>query len=454
MAVSKLWGDFGEWPARFTTLLCLGGYAASVYFFSKKHLDRLSAFTLAMMLLTGGRILIWDSMLGLIDIAFSWVIFLNFMVLYHMGAKGRWQAMFILSYLLGSAAFLLKGLPAVVFQGISVLAALWQHGVLRSKIFSKAHFSGIGMGVLPVLLYYGLYMQSVSLERVFEILLDQSMQRTATHHGLAKTLEHLFSFPLEQVYHFLPWSLLMVVVFLKKFRTWVNSDAFVRFNFWMLLANLPVYWLSVEVYPRYLLMFVPLFNLVCFYVLQKISADNKTWWRGLQILFAVVASIAALGFWGIPLVGRARELSYWIPAWLGSATLLSFAALGLWSDSRRAFLWLAVAMLSIRIGFDCFVLPFRTIDDKTHFTRDDAYRLGTRWGDRNWYVYGETETHMVARFYTTDALQKIIPKSPELRDKAGLYFVDLQLYPDFPGTKVDSIRLENGQVLPLLQLNQ
>ena len=227
------------------------------------------------MLLTSGRILFWDSMLGLIDICFSWIIYLNFMILYQLAKAERWRILFILSYLLFSIAFLLKGLPAVVFQGISVITALQLHGTLKKKFISKDHVIGIGIGIIPLLAYYAVYATMVPLDKVFSILLDQSMQRTATHHGIWKTVTHFFTFPLEQSYHFLPWSLLLVVGFHPKFKTWMRAHDFIRFNFWMLVINLPVYWLSVQVYPRYLLMFVPMFNMVGYLSLIHISEPTR-----------------------------------------------------------------------------------------------------------------------------------------------------------------------------------
>lgn len=190
-------------------------------------------------------------------------------------------------------SILLKGIPAIVFQAISIVTALYLFGELKRKLLSKEHFIGMLIGVIPFLLYYFSYAYYVSLHTVIQVLIEQSMQRTATHHGLYKTFIHLFTFPFEQVYHFLPWSVLLVFIFHPKFLIWVNSQAFIRFNFWMMVANLPVYWLSVEVYPRYLLMFVPMFNITMFYILQQTKLLNSWYWNRIHILFLIFLLIAA-----------------------------------------------------------------------------------------------------------------------------------------------------------------
>ncbi len=450
-AWSNLWGGYGEWPARSLTLVFLGCFAGTVFHFTRRNIDTLTAWSAVLMLITSGRILIWDSLLGLIDICFSWVIYLNFMVLYSLGRKSRWGAMLVWSYLLAAAAFLLKGLPAVVFQVLSVGTTLYFFGVFRMLILSRRHIAGILAGAVPVLAYYALYSREMSLAAAFSTLFDQSMQRTATHYGWWSTLMHLFSFPIEQIYHFLPWSLLVVCLFQRRIATLVREHPFVWFQCGMLLVNLPVYWSSVEVYPRYLLMFVPLFNAIGYYAWQRMPEGKWNARRFLQIAFAGIAGAAALVFWAIPLVDRARELPWWIPAYLGCSLLITFALPGIIWDEKRAVIWLSIVLLTVRIGLDAFILPHRKSEDRAHYTRDDASRLATTWGHRDWYVYGQTETHRVAGFYLTRAVNRIIYTTHEAADTSALYLVDPALYPRFEGKAVDSIRLENGYVLPLMQ---
>jgi 4-amino-4-deoxy-L-arabinose transferase-like glycosyltransferase len=453
LAVAQLGGGYTEWTSRLTSLFFLFAFAGSTFVFTKKFFGKNAGFLAAFMLLTSGRILIWDSMLGLIDVCFSLVVYLNFMLLYFWGKQGKWNALFVASYFLCSVAFLLKGLPALVFQAASILATLWMYGSIRKQLFSIRHIAGGALGLLPVLVYYVLYATQVSLETAFSILLDQSMQRTATHHGWYKTFIHLFTFPLEQVYHFLPWSLFILACFHPRFIQWVRSHDFIAHNFWMLVVNIPVYWISVEVYPRYLLMFIPLFNLVCWFVLEESRKTNTNWFKALHVAFAVLISLSFLLFAGIPIFDRVDALPYLIPVWAIGTAILLWASVGAWMDRGRIYLWLTLALLVVRIGLNGFVLPFRMLDDKAHFTREDATRLAEQWGESRWFIYKETETHQVARFYTTRGVQHIIYKTDTTDQPNALYLVDRNKYPDFPGMTVDSLRLENGEVLGLMKAN-
>ena len=449
--VSSAFGYFGEWPTRVTTLIFLGLFAYTVYHYVRKQFDQLTALTMAMMLLTSGRILLWDSMLGLIDICFSWIIYLNFMILYTLGKAQRWKALFILSYFLFSIAFLLKGLPAVVFQGISILSALQLHGVLKRKVFSADHWIGIGLGIIPVLLYYVLYASQVNLQEVFGILLDQSMQRTGTHHGLWKTFTHIFTFPLEQSYHFLPWSLLVIMTFHPQFRLWMRQHEFIRFNFWMLVANLPVYWLSVQVYPRYVLMFVPLFNMVGYYILVRSREDSQSWWKTIRYIFLGLMALACIATVFMPISQSVRELPGIVVAWIAGSVLMAGSLLAMWYDERRTFLWFTICLLVVRSLFNVIVLPLREQDHPVNLCREDCRRVTGMYGQQTWYLYKETFTHQVARFYTSAYSGQIIRPVDAATDPEAIYLVDTDLYPDFPGIQVDSVLIEGNRHLALMR---
>lgn len=448
--MSSAFGYFGEWPSRLTTLVFLGCYGVSVYYFVRKQFDTLTALTMALMALTSGRILFWDSMLGLIDICFSWIIFLNFMILYTLAKKQQWRKLFIISYLLFSVAFLLKGLPAAVFQGISIITALQLHGALRRKLFSTDHLLGIGLGIIPVISYYALYASQVSLEHVFSILLDQSMQRTVTHHGIGKTILHLFTFPLRNIYDFMPWSLLVIFCFHPRFLAWIRSHDFIRFNFWMLLTNLPVYWISVQVYPRYLLMFIPLFNMVGYFILQRSLELNQKWWNTLRFTFLSLTALGVITVILMPLDARVRYLPGMPYIWILGALGLAICLWCLIADARRTFLWFAITVLMVRIIFDVVILPIRASDHQLTYCRESCRRVADTYGEHTWYWYGETFPHEVARFYASFYSYQIIRKTDTVSDPEGYYLVDKRKHPDFPGVQVDSLFLESAEVISLM----
>jgi len=107
-----LHGEASEWAARLPTVVGLLGFAATTYYFSRKHFPRYLAGLHALTVITCGRMLFWDSMLALIDVTFSWVVYTQIMLLYEHGRKGDWWKAFGWSYALTAVGFMLKGLPA------------------------------------------------------------------------------------------------------------------------------------------------------------------------------------------------------------------------------------------------------------------------------------------------------------------------------------------------------
>ncbi len=448
---SKLFGFFGEIPARSATLFFLGLFAFWVFRYTRKELGFYSAAAGALMLLTCGRILFWDSMLGLIDIGFSALIYLNFMLLYTLGKKGKWMAFFITSYALCAAGFLLKGLPAVVFQAISIPIALVLHGELKRRFFSLKHILGGLVFLILAGAYYVLYAREVSLQTAFAVLLDQSLQRTATHHGIGKTIGHLFTFPFDSVYHFLPWSLLILLLFQPRFRQWIGENDFVKFNFWMLAANLPIYWSSVQVYPRYLLMFVPLFNTICLYAWQQ-TPESHWSRRILQTTFPLAGAIVLVAVLLSPLYPRLHTLpgGLWL-SWLAVVAPLGFSVWGLWTDKPRVFFWLVGALLAVRIGLDLLVLPFRNEDLFTHDTRADAQRIVAEHPTSQLWFWRDTVRDNVVRFYLTEASGYIIRRTDTLHNPGDLYISQPTYARDYPGVIIDSVRSEGGKFLPIFR---
>lgn len=454
IALSEVFGHYGEWPTRTLNLIFLAVFAATAFAYVKKFAEHVSPVAAALLVLTSGRILFWDSMFGLIDICFSWVVFLNFMLLYQHGQRGQWSRFYGFSYALCAVAFMLKGLPAVVFQGISIPVALAFFGKFRQQFFSRAHGIALLVALMPVAAYYAAYASWVSLPKVFAVLTDQSLQRTATHHGWMRTVVHFFTFPWEQLYHFLPWSMLGILFLHRRTMQVLRSNRFIFFNACMLAANLPVYWLSVEVYPRYLLMFVPLYNAVALYVLQSPSGAPvklQMWTRRTFVAMALLLTAACLA---MPLFPGSTEVPQLQATWIGSSLLLAVFCLPVVRSEKNWVLNFALFLLAARVVFNLTLQPAREKTNDGNHVRKDVRRLIQANPGGNWYIFGDTELHQIARFYTTAAHGKIITKQKLANDPNGRYFVDHRRYPEFNGNIVDSLWVESREYIHLMSIKQ
>ena len=169
-----------------------------------------------MLFLTCGRIMFWDSFLAYIDILYSLISFTGFMIIYHQYEKGNFLKLFLYSYFLCAAGFMLKGFPSLLFQGITLLTYfIYQRN--WKKLFSIQHIAGILLFALIVGGYYFAYFQQADGLKTIEGLLDQSTRRTAIHdqYNYLQFFLHLITYPFENIYHFLPWSIMAIYFFSK-----------------------------------------------------------------------------------------------------------------------------------------------------------------------------------------------------------------------------------------------
>ncbi|MBI5914065.1 MAG: hypothetical protein HY842_01710 [Bacteroidetes bacterium] len=450
LAVFEITGRSDEFIARLTTIFFLLAYVASVFFIVKKQrirhpLPHQSAINnqqsttnnqqypnfpilISLALLTCGRILFWDSMLAYIDLCFSWVVYLLFMVIFREGERGRYGPLFGWAYGLAAVGFLLKGLPAVVFLGIALPTYFfWQKK--GRKLASWAHLGGMAIFLVLVGGYYACYARQNGLEVVFRTLFDESAKRTIVGHGLGKTALHFLTFPFEMWYHFLPWSLLAVYFLRKNALRLLLQNKFVAWNGLVFLTTILPYWLSVEVYPRYLLMHVPLVFTVLFYLYFENKKENAPLARWVEAAFFTGCGLAlAAGF--APLFWEAvRHVPF-----LYAKTALLVASLSLltwlyWRWKAQRMLVFVLVMLVVRLGFNWFVLPTRLDVECSTKVRQTTLDAMKKIGDRPLFIYKNSlDGQPVTGYYFTRETGSILRNQYSDFDKNAFYLMDTTVY--------------------------
>ena len=422
LAFFKLTGSESEFSARLTTVFFLLVYAGTIIAILRRYFSLRFAVTIALMLVTCGRMLFYDSMLALIDTCFSWVMFLNFMLVYYFFKRRAWWPLMLVSYFLTATGFMLKGLPALVFQATTLLTIfIWQREFKR--LFHLPHIAGILFLAALLGSYYYAYAQYNELEFLFYTLFDESSQRTAVNYGWTATLWHLLTFPFEMHYHFLPWTLLSVAFLNRRVRSWIRENEFVHYCLLILLTNLIPYWLSVEVYPRYLLMHVPLYFIVVLYLFKKLP--RSSWQvRTVEIVFGALAGLMVLAAL-VPAVVPLRAYVPYVGVKCGLLFVL-FAGCAYLFYHRRAqrLLIFGAVLLTFRLGFDWFVLPDRLREDRGTEVRLSTLDVARRYGERPLAVFDDSYIETVSGYYLTRATGRIIPRVFENFDTTTTYIFD------------------------------
>jgi 4-amino-4-deoxy-L-arabinose transferase-like glycosyltransferase len=437
----KLTGNDTEWASRTVTLIFLGFYTWLIYFFFKREWGVKLAWWTAFATLTCGRILFWDSMLGLIDITFSLVVFVSFMLMYRYRERGAIKQLYLSTYLLTAVGFMLKALPAIAFQGLSLIATWF--GVKKWRpFFHPWHFIAgiICLGILGI--YYLFYSKEGDLSVLFPTLLFESSQRTPVHYGIMDTLVHLLEFPLEMLYHFFPWSLLILwIPFYGNFRR-ILTDPFARFLSLIFLFNIWLYWISPEVYPRYLLMLAPLYFGVGLFIYEKHESNNDLAARIIRWSFVTIALLAAVAcILGLILVPEVRILSFWPIK--GILVVTSMLVTTVFMIRSRAFTipGMVLLLLLFRLGFSLFVLPLREDEQYSSITRDDALRIGEKYQGEPLRIAETTFLNPSTGYYLTRAYGDVVPKVKGDINKDGIYIIDTEFYQGSDYQVLDSMRI-------------
>lgn len=436
--VYHLTGVANEWTTRLPNIGFLALFAFLIYQFSKDLLGKNAAILNAAAFLTCGRILFWDSSLGLIDISYSLITYIVLIGIWRW-RYSPWKKN-MLAYGLSTVGYLMKGFPSPVFLGISLLVFhIWKRKEIKPHI--PSHLAGLFLFIIVITSYYWIYSsQTQAVESALSSLLDQSTRRTVLDHGILHTIQHVFSYPFENVYHFLPWSLFSVFFFHKEvFQKLLTNKAW-SYLALIFLANISVYWISPGVYPRYILMLVPIYFTCVFYALT-LHVTLKTTWVGkikfgVSVLLLLCISMLLLSNWHpeMKVISSRFEIS------IAAALLISFLLYFLQKGSLPTLFGLVLALCVIRIWFNLSVIPSRTSHDLGTQVRDDAKRIALKYPDIK--LYGKARMDRTSSFYLATARASINERSTNI-ESGEVYILDTFIYPHSKllALSVDSMKI-------------
>ncbi|MEM6264073.1 MAG: hypothetical protein AAGI38_16280 [Bacteroidota bacterium] len=426
-------GNYSEFSLRMVPVASLLGFGLTIFLFFRKRYGNYLAALFALVFITSGRLLFWESFLGLIDITYSWVTYASFLVIYTCFEKKQWWKLFLLSYLLAVVGFLMKALPSVVFQGLTLLAWFVYKKEFR-KLFLPAHFAGGALFLALLAGYYWLYLQynPGSFEVIAKILFGESSQRTVLENSVQRSLQHMLEYPGELMYHFLPWTAAGILLLIPDIRREVFKDEFVQFNALIFLVNIFVYWISPEVSPRYILMLAPLLLMpLTFAWLRNMGEDH--WIRkAFDVLLIVAlggATLASLAYLFVPITA---ELPFVWPVSIGSFIAIGlFTYLFIIAPNSRPIL-LVLVLLVLRVQFNFLVLPTRIDGYKfTPAARGSEAAADQIPVDQPLYIYSRLPMVYVFNgpkyvtrqqvYYLSRVREEIIPIRDNITDYSAFY---------------------------------
>lgn len=442
--------NYSEFVLRLPVVIALLVFGIAILLFVNKELGFKQGFIVAMLFITSGRILFWDSFLGLIDISFSCLVYISFMAIYFLQKRKKYLALFLVSYLITAITFLMKGLPPLVFQGITLLT-FFTYKKEFSKLFSWKHFAGLGLLVLIVGVYYYMYSRYNTLDNVFTTLFSESEKRTIINYGWKRFVTHLFTFPFEMFYHFFPWSILGIFFFRKKFYSIVKENEFLKYNFLIFIFNILIYWTSPETYPRYIFMlFPPIFTVLVYMFFRGDSLQSKK----NVIIEYFLGGVMVLGMVAAIVLPFLKQTS-WIDNAILKGLIMLIITIVLFffylKIKEQRLVIFAAAMLMFRIGFDWFIIPPRYNDFQEH--KEGALKAAEVTGNSKLYIYRNSETEHATSFYITLGKMQLLEHKYEGFNTTDYYYLDpRQLPPEDYETIYDFKLYRHDQPMKIVKL--
>ncbi|WP_232074218.1 ArnT family glycosyltransferase [Spirosoma aureum] len=395
IASYKLFGSYSSFTLRLPMVVALLLFGLTIFGFVRRYMpvraDRstMIAFVVAMMVLTNGRVLIYDSLWSSIDIPFAWLTYSAMMLVYHFDQRRNYWALFLATYTLTALGFLTKGLPSLVFQGLTLMSWFVYTRQFR-RLWHPAHFVGISLFLLITGSYYVAYFSrnQIPLENVASVLFDESTKRTVVTFGVGETLLHLFTFPFEMIYHFVPYLLLICLPFRRGSLAQIKAESFIAFNAIIFLANVLVYWSSPQVYARYLIGLLPLLFTVLAYFYYEKSTPAHSPRKWVEWIWLVLTGIVTIGCWVAVFHPKTRVVDGII--WKTGLVfiLLAASAWWLWQDTENRLGRMLLVMVVVRIGINWIALPGRLASRQ--FYKNESERIARKTIGSPLYGYRET----------------------------------------------------------------
>ncbi len=414
----NLTNGYSELSTRLPVVISLLLYGFIIWHFTKKEFGNKFGFLAALMFITCGRVLFYDSFRGLIDITYSMVTFCSFMAIFKNFEKQKYLQLFVFSYLLAAIAFLLKGLTAISFQGITLLVWFIANKKFK-KLISLQHILGIFTFLIITGTYYFIYYQHNPnhLGDALQTIFFESTNKSAIGNQLLELLKHMAIFPIDMFYNFLPWSLFLLFLFTQKIR----DNKLVYFSVLTLFFNFILFWLSPISYPRYLFPIIPFMCIAGLYLYQKEKTANSILFKSINIILLSITSVISLSVWLLLFEKTTKQLAGIEIITIGSFLTLGIITFFMFRNKDKRIELLILFLLILRIVFNLTIMPHRQITGKHASYKKGAIEAAQKVKGNN--LFEKYRINYRSHWYITSTLEKIVPYNKEAYDTTSYFIV-------------------------------
>ncbi|MES2648212.1 MAG: glycosyltransferase family 39 protein [Bacteroidota bacterium] len=216
MIAMSFWiaGNTSEWAARLPGLLSYFATGMLLYWFTKKHFSREKALLSALFFLTASDLLFFGTIISAeIDLFFALIITLQLTGMFHFFFRKQWLPMFVVSYIFTALGLLTKGVPALLYQAVSLLVVCIYYRQYK-LLFSWQHVIGVACFVLLAGSYFYTYQQATGQLYTYAAkLFSDAAEKSVLENSFLKSMLNFLVSPVYLLRFFAPWFLYVLFLF-------------------------------------------------------------------------------------------------------------------------------------------------------------------------------------------------------------------------------------------------
>ncbi len=409
IASFKLFGSFSETAVRFFTPVSFLFSGFIIFFISKRYVDIKFAVLNSFFYLVSVDLYIRFSPLGEIDIFYSFLSYLGIVFLFIFYESKKFYLLFISFYFLHALGFLTKGFPSIAMIGIS-LSIFFIYKKDFKRLFSFQHSAGILVFILVTGLYFYIYNQYNDAFYYLKTLWNGSSSRTiAFEDNILKFIGHFLTFPFQNLLNTLPVSVFFIFLFKKELRNKIISNPLTEFSFYILIANVSLYWLSPGSRPRYVYMLYPFIITISTYIFYHVKDRNTLVNKIFYYMMIIVPVAGLIVSSGLIFFESINKIPHILAITLIFGSLFLFV-LVLFFRCKKIRIYLFIfSLILARFLFNSTVIPYRAIDSWAQKNKDDAGIIAEIAHGEEIYMYRENVSRTMV-FYLEKYTQQIISK--------------------------------------------
>jgi len=161
-----------------------------------------------------------------------------------------------------------------------------------------------------------------------------------------------------------------------------------------------VYWVSVQVYPRYLFMHLPLLFTSLLYLFFQKSRPRRHK-NIIDIVLGVLCFGLLLAMFAPLILERKSEVDFLLLKVLSLSSLIAVLCwLFLKKKQERLLITIAVLLVA-RIGLNWFILPERNVIDWGTPVKESSIKIGKEFKGKPLFIFSKTLMQPTNAFYLT-----------------------------------------------------